>query len=352
MDFLSELCKRLTPYTAGEQLNDKKYIKLNTNENPYPPANEVDKILSDFDCERLRLYPDFNCTELSELIAKDNGLKKENIFVGNGSDEVLAMIFPAFFGKGKEGVIFADITYSFYKVYCKLFNVDFREVPLKDNFDMDINDYMNFSEKGAIIANPNAPTGLNSGISNIEKIVKNNPDKLFVIDEAYTAFAKTTALPLVKKYNNILVVQTFSKSYSLAGIRCGFAVGNENLIEALNRIKNSFNSYTVNALTQKIACAAYCAKDYYRKVTDYVIEVRELSKRELVKLGFYVTDSETNFIFASHKNKKASDLYKKLKDKGILVRYFNLPRIDNFIRITVGTKEQMQKFIEELKNIL
>lgn len=352
MDFLSQLCKRLTPYTAGEQLSDRKYIKLNTNENPYPPAKEVYKILSDFDCKRLRLYPDFNCNELSELIAKDNGLKKENIFVGNGSDEVLAMIFPAFFGKQEEGVIFADITYTFYKVYCKLFDVDFREVALKENFDIDIDDYMNFPEKGAIIANPNAPTGLNLGISNIEKIVKENPDKLFIIDEAYTAFAKTTALPLVKKYNNILVVQTFSKSYSLAGIRCGFAVGNEVLIEALNRIKNSFNSYTVNTLTQKIACAAYCAKDYYRKVTDEIIAVREMTKKELVKLGFYVTDSETNFIFASHKNKKASDIYKELKEKGILVRYFNLFRIDNFIRVTVGTEPQMQKLIEELKNIL
>ena len=352
MELLSKLCLSLTPYTAGEQLNDKKYIKLNTNENPYPPAPEVFEAVKNFPCENLKLYPDFDSKELQELIAKRYGLSPKNVFVGNGSDEVLAIAFPTFFGKGEERVVFADITYSFYKVYCKLFNIDYEEIPLTENFEIRVEDYLDIKGKGAVIANPNAPTGIAINNFELEKIASKNPNKVIIIDEAYTAFAKTSAIELTKKYPNVLIIQTFSKSYSLAGIRCGYAIGNEKLIEGLEKTKNSFNSYTVNRITQSAAAAAFKATRYYDNVTNEVIAVREDIKGRLINLGFKVTESKSNFLFVSSDIIPAKTLYEKLREKGILIRYFNLPRIDNYVRISVGTKEQMERFMEEVNNLI
>lgn len=348
--FLSSLYSTLEPYTPGEQPKDKQYIKLNTNESPFPPSPQVKKALTDEVIDDLNLYPDPDITMLKNALAKHHMVDKQNIFVANGSDDVIAFSIMAFCGRGGK-LACPDITYGFYPVYADLFGVNLTEVPLKSDFSVDIEDYKSFSQP-VIIANPNAPTGLMLSLAEVESLVCQNKNRLVIIDEAYMDFGKASCSELTKKYDNLLVIRTFSKSRSLAGLRVGYAVGCRDLITDLETIRFSFNPYNINSLTMRAATAAIEDDEYYDNCIDTIIENRELTKNELKNLGFFVLDSKANFVFASHPEFSAKELYEKLKQNGILVRYFNKERIKDFIRITVGSKEQMQSVITEIKNIL
>ena len=349
--FLSDKAKSIEPYTPGEQPKDKNYIKLNTNESPYPPSPNVKKELIDSNFDDLRLYPDPNVSDLKKEIAELYNVNTNNIFVGNGSDEILAFSFMAFFNKGDK-VYYPNITYSFYSVYSSLFDLNEVKIPLKDDFSIDINDYKNL-DAGIFIANPNAPTGLLITLSQIEEIIINNRNNIVIVDEAYIDFSETeSAYKLVNKYDNLLVIQTFSKSRALAGIRLGFAIGNENLIQGLKNIKYSFNSYTINRLSIIAGIEAIKDKDYFKDTVNKVINTREKTKIKLKELGFNVLDSKSNFIFISHKNVFAEDIYMKLRENGILVRYFKTDIINNYIRVTIGTDKEMDIFVEKIKYII
>lgn len=349
---LSKLVESITPYKAGEQPQDMEYIKINTNENPYPPSKGVKAVLDGENIDKLRLYPDPNCTILTDTIAKTYSINKENIFLGNGSDEVLAFCFPAFFDPQDKYVAYADITYSFYKVWAKMFNINSKIIPLDENFNINVNDYLNIDAKGIIITNPNAPTGIMLKKEDLIKIVKENSDKIVIVDEAYVDFAEYSMINEIDNYDNLLVVRTFSKSFSLAGIRCGFAVGCKKLIDALNTIKNSVNSYTLSRLTQLIATAALNDINYYIDNANTIKKTREYTSQSLKKIGFSVLDSQSNFIFAKKDGINGEDLYKNLKKNGVLVRHFNQDRIKDYIRITIGSLEDMKKFIQVIeKNI-
>ena len=350
-NFLSDKAKSIEPYTPGEQPKDKNYIKLNTNESPYPPSPYVKKALIESCFDDLRLYPDPNVTDLKKEIAELYNINTNNIFIGNGSDEILAFSFMAFFNKGDK-VYYPNITYSFYSVYSSLFDLKQVKIPLKNDFTIDINDYKNL-DSGIFIANPNAPTGLLLSLSQIEEITVNNKNNIVIIDEAYIDFAETeSAYKLINKYDNLLVIQTFSKSRALAGTRLGFAIGNENLIQGLKNIKYSFNSYTINRLSIIAGIEAFKDTQYFKETVNKVINTREKTKIKLKELGFNVLDSKSNFIFISHKNVFAENIYLKLKDNGILVRYFKNDIINNYIRVTIGTDEEMYIFIEKIKNII
>ena len=349
--FLSDKAKSIEPYTPGEQPKDKNYIKLNTNESPYPPSPNVKKALIDSNFDDLRLYPDPNVSDLKKEIAELYNVNTNNIFVGNGSDEILAFSFMAFFNKGDK-VYYPNITYSFYSVYSSLCDLNEVKIPLKDDFSIDINDYKNL-DAGIFIANPNAPTGLLITLSQIEEIIINNRNNIVIVDEAYIDFSETeSAYKLVNKYDNLLVIQTFSKSRALAGIRLGFAIGNENLIQGLKNIKYSFNSYTINRLSIIAGIEAIKDKDYFKDTVNKVINTREKTKIKLKELGFNVLDSKSNFIFISHKNVFAEDIYMKLRENGILVRYFKTDIINNYIRVTIGTDKEMDIFVEKIKYII
>ena len=349
--FLSNKAKSIEPYTPGEQPKDKNYIKLNTNESPYPPSPNVKKALIESNFDDLRLYPDPNVSDLKKEIAELYNVNTNNIFIGNGSDEILAFSFMAFFNKGDK-VYYPNITYSFYSVYSSLFDLNEVKIPLKDDFSIDINDYKNL-DAGIFIANPNAPTGLMLTLSQIEEIIINNRNNIVIVDEAYIDFSETeSAYKLVNKYDNLLVIQTFSKSRALAGIRLGFAIGNENLIQGLKNIKYSFNSYTINRLSIIAGIEAIKDKDYFKDTVNKVITTREKTKIKLKELGFNVLDSKSNFIFISHKNVFAEDIYVKLRENGILVRYFKTDLINNYIRVTIGTDEEMNIFVEKIKYII
>lgn len=348
--FLSNLYSRLEPYTPGEQPKDKAYVKLNTNESPFPPSPMVLKAISDDLINDLNLYPDPEVTLLRTAIGERFGLNKENVFVGNGSDDVIAFSIMAFCGRGGK-LTCPDISYGFYPVYADLFGVNLTEVPLREDFSINPDDYKGIKSP-IIIANPNAPTGLMLSLFEVENLVKENPNRLVIMDEAYMDFGKASAADLTKKYDNLLVIQTFSKSRSLAGLRVGFAVGNKELIRDLETMRFSFNPYNINSLTIKAATAAIKDKDYYDGCINKIIENREETKSALTDLGFRVLDSKANFVFASHPDYSAEKLYEELKNRGILVRYFSKERIKDFLRITVGSKDQMQKVTEEIKNIL
>lgn len=339
--FLRESYSSLEPYTPGEQLNDKKYIKLNTNESPYPPSPEVKKVLSQPLIDSLNLYSDPELKELKDSIAKHFSLEQKNVFCANGSDDVIAFSIMAFCSNGGE-LCCPDITYSFYPVYCSLFKVNLFQKPLREDFTIDINDYIAIN-KNIIIANPNAPTGLCLGVDEVEKIVASNPNNVVIIDEAYIDFCTQSSVPLLKKYKNLLITQTFSKSRSLAGLRLGFALGDEELIKDLEKMRFSFNPYNVNTLTIKAGSAAIKDDKYYKSCNQKTIEIRESSKELLSNAGFECLDTKSNFIFAKHKKISAEQLYISLKEQGVLVRYFNKPKISEYLRITVGTQEQMQK---------
>lgn len=342
--------RKVIPYTPGEQPNQPDMVKLNTNENPYPPAPGVEKVLKAMDADVLRLYPDPTVGKLVEAVADYYGLSEDKVFIGVGSDDVLAMSFLTFFNSEKP-ILFPDITYSFYDVWADLFRIPYRCPALDENFHIVKEDY--FCENGGIIfPNPNAPTGVEMPLAEIEEIIQKNQDSIVIIDEAYVDFGAQSALPLIEKYDNLLVVQTFSKSRSLAGMRIGIAFGNPVLIKYLNDVKYSFNSYTMN--TTAIAAGVEAIKDkaYFEETTGKIIATREWAKDELKKLGFSFQDSKSNFIFASHKTCPAKEIFQALREKHIYVRYFSKPRIDNFLRITIGTREEMEKLFEFLREYL
>lgn len=342
--------RRVSPYTPGEQPKKKNIIKLNTNENPYPPSPMAEKLLKEIDYKALRLYPDPAITELTESLAKAYGVTKERVFVGVGSDDVLAMCFMTFFQAKKE-ILFPDITYSFYEVWAELFGISYQKKALNESFEIVAEDY--FCPNGGIIfPNPNAPTGIELGLDKVEEIIKKNQDSVVIVDEAYIDFGGQSALPLTEKYDNLLVVQTFSKSRSMAGGRIGFAIGNERLISYLNDVKYSFNSYTVDSLNMKIAKAVLEDEAYFKECTQKIIDSRELAAKELKKLGFTFPDSKANFIFVSHKSIKAEKLYMALREKEIYVRYFPKERIDDYLRITIGRPEEMESLFKALEEIL
>ena len=348
--FLSNLYSALEPYTPGEQPKDKAYIKLNTNESPFPPSPKVTEAISAEVINDLNLYPDPEVSMLRDALAENFGVKRENIFVGNGSDDVLAFSIMAFCGRNGN-LACPDITYGFYPVYAELFGVNLTEVPLRDDFSVKVEDYKDFACP-VVIANPNAPTGLMLSLEEVETLVNQNPDRLVIMDEAYMDFGKASAVELTKKYDNLMVIQTFSKSRSLAGLRVGFAVANAEIIRDLETMRFSFNPYNINSLTLRAATAAIKDWNYYDNCINKIIENREFSKTELAKLGFKVLDSKSNFIFASHPDYSAKTLYEELKNRGVLVRYFSKERIKDFVRITVGSKEQMQTALNEIKDIL
>lgn len=348
--FLNASLKGLEAYTPGEQPRDKKYIKLNTNESPYPPSPEVIAAINSQEVSDLRLYSDPLCKALKEKLANRYGVDYENIFVSNGSDESLNFYFMAFCSKDTP-VVFPDITYGFYKVFAELYGISYETIPLCDDFSIDINDYVGIN-KNIVIANPNAPTGLALPLSDIEKIVKSNPYNIVLIDEAYVDFGAESAVSLTKKYDNLLVVQTFSKSRSLAGARLGYAIGNAEIIADLEKIKYSTNPYNINRLTLVCGAAAIDSDDYFMANCKRIQKTREYTKTELTGLGFTCIDSCTNFIFAKSDKISGKTLYLKLKEKGVLVRHFTAPEICEYNRITIGTQDEMTTFIEKVKECL
>lgn len=345
-----ENVRRVVPYTPGEQPRDKDIIKLNTNENPYPPAPAVRELLDNYDVSSMRLYPNPDSEVLVNALAERYGLKPSQVFVGVGSDDVISMAFMTFFNSGKP-ILFPDVTYSFYDVWADVYRIPYRTCPLREDFTINPDDYR--QENGGIIfPNPNAPTGVLESQDMIEDIIKANPDSVVMIDEAYIDFGGKSCLPLIEKYENLLVVQTFSKSRSMAGMRIGFAMGSEKLIKYMNDVKFSVNSYTMNSITQICGAEAVRDEKYFTETVGRIIKTREYSKKKLAEMGFEFTDSMSNFIFASHKEKNAGYIFEELKKRKIFVRYWNKPRINNYMRITVGTDEEMNALFKALEEIL
>ncbi len=342
--------RKVIPYTPGEQPKSRKVIKLNTNENPYPPSPLVEKAIKDFDAGLLRKYPDTQATELVSELAKTYGLKSENIFTGIGSDDVLALSFLTFFNSQKP-VFFPDITYSFYDVWAELYRIPYETQALDSDFRIVSADYLR-DNGGVVIANPNAPTGEELPLTEIEKIVRFNKDRVVIVDEAYVDFGAESALPLIEKYDNLLVVQTFSKSRALAGIRIGCAFGQKKLIGFLKDVKFSFNSYTLNPLTIAVGAAALRDDAYFKEITAKTVATRERMKKELKRLGFSFGDSKTNFVFATHERLSATEIFQYLREKEIYVRHFKQPRIDNYLRISVGTEEETDCLIRALEELV
>lgn len=347
--FWSTRIQNITPYVPGEQPK-KKLIKLNTNENPYPPSPKALEAIRAAANQDLRLYPDPDGTGLREAVAGYYGLSAEQVFLGNGSDEILAFCFQAFFSPG-EIIAFPDITYTFYPVYCDFFNVPYHTIPLDDRFSLPVQEFCG-DFKGVVLANPNAPTGKAIPICKIRMILEGNPNGVVLVDEAYVDFGGDSAVNLINKYPNLIVVKTMSKSRSLAGLRIGYALGDSNLIEALNCVKNSFNSYTIDRLALAGGEASIRDDPYYRAVVAKVTLTRDKTAVQLKNMGFSVTDSTANFLFISHEKAPAKELFTFLRERGILVRYFNKPRIDNYLRVTVGTEEEMKLFCTAVQEIL
>lgn len=342
--------RKVIPYVPGEQPKENDIIKLNTNENPYPPSPKAVEALKSFDCSRMRLYPDPNSDILVNSLAKRYKVKPSQVFVGVGSDDVISMAFLTFFNSDKP-ILFPDITYSFYDVWADVYKIPYKTMPLDDNFRINKTDY--FQENGGIIfPNPNAPTGVYESNEMIEEIVKANKNSIVIIDEAYIDFGGESCIGLTEKYDNLLVVQTFSKSRSMAGMRIGYAIGNEKLIKYMNDVKFSINSYTMNHVTQVCGAAAVEDEEYFIETIKKITDVRENTKKELKKLGFTFTDSKSNFLFAAHDKVKAETIFNELKSRKIYVRYWNKPRINNYLRISIGTAEEMEKFISALKEIV
>lgn len=342
--------RKVVPYVPGEQPDTENMIKLNTNENPYPPAPGVEKVIKEFNCDSFKLYPDPAAKELVKELAEYYNVKENQVFTGVGSDDVLGMAFLTFFNSDKP-ILFPDVTYSFYDVWAGLYRIPFERPSLDEQFKIKKEDY--YKENGGIvIANPNAPTGICEPLSFIEDILKHNEDSIVIIDEAYIDFGGESAISLVDKYDNILVVQTFSKSRSMAGVRIGYAIGNEALIKAISDIKYSYNSYTMNMTAICTGAEAVRDDEYFKNTIKKIVDTRERVKKELEKLDFVCTDSKANFLFVSHKRVKAQDIFCKLREKNIYVRYFNIPRIDNYLRITIGTDREMDRLVEELEKIV
>ena len=342
--------RKVVPYVAGEQPKDQDVIKLNTNENPYPPSPKVAAVIQGFDCDILRRYPDPDVSALVDALAERHGLDREQVFVGVGSDDVLAMSFLTFF-QGKKPILFPDITYSFYDVWADLYRIPYEQQPLDETFCIKKEDY--FRENGGIvIANPNAPTGVASRRAVLEEIVGANPDSVVVIDEAYVDFGGESCVPLIEKYDNLLVVQTFSKSRSMAGMRIGYAMGSRKLIGCLNDVKFAFNSYTMGAVAIAAGVASVEDEAYFAETTARVVATRERTKKELARLGFVFPDAKTNFIFAAHRSVPAQEIFDALRENRMYVRHWNKPRIADHLRISIGTDEEMDKVLGFLETYL
>ncbi len=341
--YWSDAIQRLTPYVPGEQPKEAGITKLNTNENPYPPSPKAAAVIKEFNTDRLRLYSDPDCTQLKTAIADHFDIARSHVFVGNGSDEVLAHTFAAFF-RQKLPLLMPEFTYSFYPVYCDLFGIDFKKVPLRDQFELNLADY-NQPNGGIIFANPNAPTSRAISLEEIESLLQLNTQSLVVVDEAYVDFGAESAIELTRRYDNILVIQTFSKSRSLAGMRVGYAIGHSNLIDGLERVKNSFNSYPLDMLAIESCAASIQDDEYFAATNQKIIDTREWTAKKLAELGFISLPSKTNFLFTQHRFLKAAELMGYLRSKKILVRYFSKPGIDNFLRITIGTREEMELLV-------
>jgi len=339
--------RKVIPYTPGEQPDEPEMIKLNTNENPYPPSPRVLQAWKEMDLSAMRLYPDPTANVLVEAIAAEYKVKKEQVFVGVGSDDVLAMAFQAFFNSDQP-VLFPDITYSFYDVWAELFGIPYRCPKLNENFEIVKEDYMG-QNGGIVFPNPNAPTGIQMPLEDIEEIVRANQDVVVIVDEAYVDFGAQSALPLIEKYDNLLVVQTFSKSRSMAGMRIGYAFGSETLIRYLNDVQYSFNSYTMNSPSLLLGAPCVADRAYFQETVANIQKTREWTQQELKRLGFEFADSKANFIFVTHPSCPAKELFEALRKRHIYVRYFAKPRIDQYLRITVGTQEEMETFIEFLE---
>jgi histidinol-phosphate aminotransferase len=348
--FWSKTVKNLTPYVPGEQPKLSQLIKLNTNESPYGPSPKALAAIASANTDGLRLYPDPNSDALKQSIAKVHGLSSEQVFIGNGSDEVLAHAFLGLL-KHEDPILFPDITYSFYPVYCNLYDISFKNIPLDEDFAINTKDYIR-KNGGIIFPNPNAPTGRALPLADIKALLESNTESVVVIDEAYVDYGTESAVALVNQFPNLLVTHTLSKSYALAGLRVGYAVGHPDLIEALERVKNSFNSYPIDKLAMAGAVAAIEDQKYLHSISKAVIQTRETLVKDLSQLGFETIPSQANFVFTKHPSKDAAQIAAALREKHIIVRHFKLPRIDQHLRITIGTDEQCAALIKELKEIV
>jgi len=340
--------RQVVPYTPGEQPNRPGMIKLNTNENPYPPAPEVEAAIAGIQADSLRLYPDPNASSLVQALADSYHVKPEQVFVGVGSDDVLAMCFLTFFNSDKP-ILFPDITYSFYSVWADLFRISYERPALDEELKIRKEDY--YRENGGVIfPNPNAPTGVELPLSEVEDILRHNQDSIVIVDEAYVDFGARSAVELLDKYENLVVVQTFSKSRSLAGMRIGYAFASPRLIAALNAVKHSYNSYTMNRTTLAAGVASLSNEAYWKETLAKIMATRERTQERLAELGFAFQPSKTNFVFATHPVWNAQELFLALREKDIYVRYFRQPRIDNYLRITIGTDEEMDRLFAFLED--
>ncbi len=345
--------KTLVPYTAGEQPQDRSYIKLNTNESPYPPSPQVGEILASFPAERLRLYPDPTCRQLRETVAEEIGLAPENVFAGNGSDEVLSLAFFSFFDSSRGPLLFPRHTYSFFPVYCNFYGIEYERVPMETDFSLRLTRFLDFERScGAVFPNPNAPTGIAVRLPEIRNLLEHYPrDQVVLVDEAYIDFGAATAAELCNEWENLLVVQTLSKGRALAGIRLGFAYGQKPLIDALMAAKDSFNSYPVDALAQAVGIAAVSDSVYYRSINAKIAQTRDELAGSLRALGWTVLPSKANFLFAAHPAIGGKELYRRLKQRGILVRHFDKDEIRQFVRITIGRPEEMEQLISAVTEL-
>ena len=347
--FFSEKFKNLAPYTPGEQPKEREYIKLNTNESPFPPSQKAIEFATKAS-SKLNLYPDPDCKELTKAVANYLGVNNENILLTNGSDEILNFAFMAYCDKNVKA-IFPDITYGFYKVFAQINNVDYLEIPLREDFSICVDDYI--EKDGTIfIANPNAPTGINLPLCEIERLVSKNQDRIVVIDEAYVDFGGESAIKLIDKYPNLIVTGTFSKSRSMAGARLGYGVASKEIIADLTAIKYSTNPYNINSMTALAGIGSILDNGYFLDNCKKICDNREWTKNQLIELGFSVLESKANFLFAKHPKISGKDLYLKLKENGILVRHFDKERIKEYNRISVGSFEQMQALVSTIKDIL
>lgn len=342
--------RTIEPYVPGEQPNLPDMVKLNTNENPYPPSPKVVETLKNFDCDSLRLYPDPNSQVLADALAKRYGLQSDQVFLGVGSDDVLAIAFMTFFNS-KKPILFPDITYSFYDVWAELFQIPYERPALDEHFDLIQEDYYK-ENGGVVIANPNAPTGVLQSLDFLRDVIEHNRDVVVIIDEAYADFSGSSALELTKEYDNVLIVQTYSKSRSLAGMRIGYAMGNPELIRAMNDVRYSYNSYPMTRLSVALGVAALEDEAYFRETVEKVVRTREWTKKELKRLGFFFRDSQTNFIFATHESVPAQTIFDVLREKHIFVRHFGQKRIENYLRISIGTQAEMERFVRETEQII
>lgn len=351
--FLGKKLANTVPYVPGEQPKDKQYIKLNTNESPYPPAPQVIKAVCATEIERLNLYPDPECTQLRNVLADAYNVSAKNILPTNGSDEVLSFAFMAYCDD-ETGAAFPDITYGFYPVFADLYGVKYTEIPLKDDFTIDVKEYENLG-KTIFIANPNAPTGLSLSLDDIEHVLQTNPNNVVVIDEAYIDFGGCDCSSLIHKYDNLLVSMTYSKSRSLAGARLGFAIASEEIINDLNRVKYSTNPYNINRLTAVAGVAAIEGNDYYVEKVAQIKATREYTRAKLLEMGFEVNASDANFLFAKppvDSGVDGEEFYEELKNRGVLIRHFNKDKIKDYVRITIGTQAEMEKMLETAEVIL